>query len=82
MLLLLLKEVLITNPCLDKMTVLLTLLLSMPGARPGFTASMPMTTADMLTILTTAPLEYSYFDHGKLGAWAGPKHWKFKALAR
>ena len=41
-----------------------------------------MSTADMLSILTTAPLEYSYFDHGKLGAWAGPKHWKFKALAR
>merc|ERR1719427_2575532 len=52
------------------------------GARPGFTASMPMTTADMLTILTTAPLEYSYFDHGKLGAWAGPKHWKFKPMSK
>jgi hypothetical protein len=25
---------------------------------------------------------FSYFDHGKLGAWAGPKHWKFKPLAR
>jgi hypothetical protein len=24
----------------------------------------------------------SYFDHGKLGAWAGPKHWKFKPLGR
>merc|ERR1719370_2212828 len=49
---------------------------------PGFTANLQMSTADMLSILTTAPLEYSYFDHGKLGAWAGPKHWKFKALAR
>jgi len=52
------------------------------GPRPGFTASLPMTTADMLTILTTAPLEYSYFDHGKLGAWAGPKHWKFKPMSK
>jgi len=25
---------------------------------------------------------FSYFDHGKLGAWAGPKHWKFKPLSR
>merc|ERR1719350_70393 len=49
---------------------------------PGFTANLQMSTADMLSILTTAPLEYSYFDHGKLGAWAGPKHWKFKALAK
>jgi len=52
------------------------------GPRPGFTASLPMTTADMLSVLTTAPLEYSYFDHGKLGAWAGPKHWKFKPLSK
>merc|ERR1719422_957255 len=48
----------------------------------GFTASLPMTTADMLSVLTTAPLEYSYFDHGKLGAWAGPKHWKFKPMSK
>jgi len=48
----------------------------------GFTANLQMSPADMLSILTTAPLEYSYFDHGKLGAWAGPKHWKFKALSR
>ena len=41
-----------------------------------------MTTSDMLAALTTAPLEYSYFDQGKLGAWAGPKHWKFKPLSR
>merc|ERR1719318_1536904 len=52
------------------------------GSRPGFTASLPMTTADMLSVLTTAPLEYSYFDHGKLGAWAGPKHWKFKPMSK
>ena len=26
--------------------------------------------------------EYSYFDNGRLGAWAGPKHWKFKAFAK
>ena len=51
-------------------------------SRQGFTSSLQMTPADMLSILTTAPLEYSYFDHGKLGAWAGPKHWKFKALTR
>ena len=48
----------------------------------GFTATLPMTTADMLSALTTAPLEYSYFDQGKLGAWAGPKHWKFKPMSR
>merc|ERR1712045_892088 len=52
------------------------------GPRPGFTSSLPMTTADMLSVLTTAPLEYSYFDHGKLGAWAGPKHWKFKPISK
>ncbi|XP_023323672.1 condensin complex subunit 2 isoform X2 [Eurytemora carolleeae] len=52
-----------------------------PLAR-GFTATLPMTTADMLSALTTAPLEYSYFDQGKLGAWAGPKHWKFKPMSR
>jgi len=51
-------------------------------SRPGFTANLPMTTADMLSVLTTAPLEYSYFDHGKLGAWAGPKHWKFKPMSK
>ena len=50
--------------------------------KPGFTANLPMTTADMLSVLTTAPLEYSYFDHGKLGAWAGPKHWKFKPMSK
>ena len=52
------------------------------GAKPGLTASLPMTTADMLSALTTAPLEYSYFDTGKLGAWAGPKHWKFKPISK
>merc|ERR1719370_749825 len=49
---------------------------------PGFTANLQMSTADMLSVLTTAPLEYSYFDHGKLGAWAGPKHWKFKPMSK
>jgi len=54
-----------------------------PGSRlQGFTANLEMTPADMLKVLATAPLEYSYFDHGKLGAWAGPKHWKFKAMPR
>ena len=52
------------------------------GAKPGLTASLPMTTEDMLSVLTTAPLEYSYFDTGKLGAWAGPKHWKFKPISK
>ena len=52
------------------------------GVRPGLTASLPMTTEDMLSVLTTAPLEYSYFDTGKLGAWAGPKHWKFKPISK
>jgi len=47
---------------------------------PGFTATLQMSSTDMLSILTSAPLEYSYFDTGKLGAWAGPKHWKFKSL--
>ena len=28
--------------------------------------------------LATVPSEYSYFDHGRLNSWAGPKHWKFK----
>lgn len=50
-----------------------------PG--PGLTATLAMTPSDMLSVLTTAPLEYSYFDHGKMGAWAGPKHWKFRPLA-
>ena len=30
--------------------------------------------------LLAAPSEYSYFDQGRLGAWAGPKHWKFKPM--
>merc|ERR1712112_469190 len=55
---------------------------AMPRPDAGFTATLPMTTADMLSVLTTAPLEYSYFDHGKLGAWAGPKHWKFKPMSK
>jgi len=50
--------------------------------RRGATANLPMTPADMLTVLTSAPLEYSFFDSGKMGAWAGPKHWKFKPLMR
>jgi len=48
----------------------------------GLTATLALTPADMISVLTTAPLEYSYFDHGKLGAWAGPKHWKLKPLHR
>jgi len=49
-------------------------------AAKGFTTNLPMTTSDMLSVLTSTPLEYSYFDQGKLGAWAGPKHWKFKPM--
>ena len=30
----------------------------------------------------TAPSEYSYFDTGRFGGWAGPRHWKFKPLQR
>ena len=30
--------------------------------------------------LLAAPSEYSYFDTGKLGSWAGPQHWKFKPM--
>jgi condensin complex subunit 2 len=29
--------------------------------------------------LASVPTEYTYFDSGLLGAWAGPKHWKFRA---
>ena len=32
--------------------------------------------------LLTAPSEYSYFDTGRFGGWAGPRHWKFKPLQR
>jgi len=52
------------------------------GGNKGFTANLQVSTIDMLSALTTAPHEYSYFDHGKLGAWAGPKHWKFKPMSR
>merc|ERR1712018_982593 len=38
--------------------------------------------ANMKQRLTSIPNEYSYFDDGRLGAWAGPKHWKFKPMAR
>ncbi len=32
--------------------------------------------------LSAVPTEYSYFDTGRIGAWAGPKHWKFKPMHR
>ena len=32
--------------------------------------------------LLTAPSEYSYFDTGRFGGWAGPRHWKFKPYQR
>jgi len=51
-----------------------------PASSHGFTSN--LSTADLVSVLTTAPLEYSYFDTGKLGAWAGPKHWKFKPITR
>ena len=51
-----------------------------PASSLGLTSN--LTTADLVSVLTTAPLEYSYFDTGKLGAWAGPKHWKFKPISK
>ena len=36
--------------------------------------------ANLKQRLTNIPNEYSYFDHGRLGAWAGPRHWKFKPM--
>ena len=41
-------------------------------------AGMELVAANMKARLTSIPSEYSYFDNGRLGAWAGPKHWKFK----
>ena len=38
--------------------------------------------ANLKQRLTNIPNEYSYFDHGRLGAWAGPKHWKFKPMSK
>lgn len=38
--------------------------------------------ANMKHRLATIPNEYSYFDDGRLGAWAGPRHWKFKPLIK
>ena len=47
--------------------------------RPGMMMNL---LTDMKQRLTAVPNEYSYFDDGRLGAWAGPKHWKFKPLSR
>ena len=38
--------------------------------------------ANLKQRLTNIPNEYSYFDHGRLGAWAGPRHWKFKPMSK
>merc|ERR1719322_1037408 len=38
--------------------------------------------ANLKQQLTSVPNEYSYFDNGRMGAWAGPKHWKFKPIAK
>ena len=38
--------------------------------------------ANLKQRLTNIPNEYSYFDHGRLGAWAGPRHWKFKPMTK
>ena len=38
--------------------------------------------ANLKQRLTSVPNEYSYFDTGRLGAWAGPKHWKFKPFSK
>ena len=38
--------------------------------------------ANLKQKLTAVPNEYSYFDNGRMGAWAGPKHWKFKPISK
>ncbi|XP_040564221.1 condensin complex subunit 2 [Lepeophtheirus salmonis] len=35
-------------------------------------------TDNLREILTSVPLEYSYFDNSRMGSFAGPKHWKFR----
>ena len=47
-----------------------------------FTASLPVTTIDMPFIFTTAFLGYSYIDHGKVEARAGPEHLKLKPMSK
>ena len=47
--------------------------------RPGLNLNL---LTDMKQRLTSVPNEYSYFDDGRLKAWAGPKHWKFKPFAK
>lgn len=32
--------------------------------------------------LATNPSEYSYFDSRVMSAWAGPGHWRIKALSK
>ena len=52
---------------------------------PMETGGMTMALMDVNKLrdhLAAVPNEYSYFDTGKLGAWAGPGHWKFKPVAR
>ena len=47
----------------------------------GFAVKPVLSAADIITLrehLAVVPSEYSYFDHGRLNSWAGPKHWKFK----
>eukprot|EP00096_Caligus_rogercresseyi_P009212 TRINITY_DN3091_c0_g1_i1.p1 TRINITY_DN3091_c0_g1~~TRINITY_DN3091_c0_g1_i1.p1 ORF type:complete len:674 (+),score=280.96 TRINITY_DN3091_c0_g1_i1:69-2090(+) len=35
-------------------------------------------TENLRDILSSVPLEYSYFDSNRMGSFAGPKHWKFR----
>ncbi len=55
------------------------------GYGPGGKNHVTMALMDVKTLrdhLSSVPTEYSYFDTGRLGAWAGPKHWKFKPFHR
>jgi condensin complex subunit 2 len=56
--------------------------LDLAGAAVRAVQKPAVSNADVQTLrdhLAAVPTEYSYFDHGRLGTWAGPKHWKFKA---
>ena len=41
-----------------------------------------METLHLKDHLANQPLEYSYFDHRVLSAWAGPGHWRLKPLSK
>ena len=53
------------------------------GNKNAFAIKPVLSAADILSLrdhLAVVPSEYSYFDHGRLNSWAGPKHWKFKPM--